>query len=68
MIDFGAIIFLAGTILAVWFLLKGGYKSISHKLGQIILCMLMIIIGGILMIVDYYIIQEHTSFITNAIL
>ncbi|MBR1963168.1 MAG: hypothetical protein IKA19_00515 [Muribaculaceae bacterium] len=68
MIDFGAIIFLAGTILAVWSMLKGGYKSISHKLGQIILCMLMIIIGGILMIVDYYIIQEHTSFVTNAIL
>lgn len=68
MIDIGAILFIAGTILVVWSLLKGGYQSINHKLGQIILCMLMVIVGGILMIVDYYVLQGHTSFVTDAIL
>lgn len=68
MIDLGAILFIAGTILVVWSLFKGEYQSINHKLGQIILCKLMMVVGGILMIVDYYVLQGHTSFVDDAIL
>lgn len=67
MIDIGAILFITGTFLSVISLFKRG-SNISQKLGQLILSMLIIMVGGILMIVDYYIRQGHSSFVTDAIL
>lgn len=67
MIDIGAILFITGTFLSVISLFKRG-SNISLKLGQLILSMLIMMVGGILMIVDYYIRQGHSSFVTDAIL
>ena len=67
MIDIGAILFITGTFLSVISLFKRG-SNISLKLGQLILSMLIMMVGGILMIVDYYIRQGHSSFVTDSIL
>ena len=61
MIDIGAIIFFAGLILII----RAAIKDADS--GQKALCVVMMAIGGILMIVDYYIIQGNTSFVSNAI-
>lgn len=58
MIDIGAILFLAGLMLIIRGLIKGENNGLS---------LIVMIVGGILMIVDYYIIQGNTSFVSNAI-
>ncbi|MBQ2046792.1 MAG: hypothetical protein II260_06335 [Muribaculaceae bacterium] len=62
LLDIGAMIFLAGLILVIRATIKDADS------GQKALCVVMMAIGGILMIVEHYIIQGNSSFITNAIM
>lgn len=62
LLDIGAMIFLAGLILVI------RAAIIDADSGQKALCVVMMSIGGILMIVEHYIIQGNTSFITNAVM
>lgn len=62
MIDIGAILFLAGLILII----RAAIKDADS--GQKALCVVMMAIGGILMIIDYYMLQGNSSFISNTIM
>ena len=62
MIDIGAIIFFAGFILII----RAAIKDADS--GQNALCVVMMAIGGILMIIDYYMLQGNSSFISNTIM
>lgn len=62
MIDIGAIIFFAGLILII----RAAIKDADS--GQKALCVVMMAIGGILMIIDYYMLQGNSSFISNTIM
>ena len=52
--DIGAVLFITGLIWMIWFLLK------KNK-GALILSVITSLIGGIIMIVSYYLLMNHQS-------
>lgn len=52
--DIGAVLFITGLIWIIWFLLK------KNK-GALILSVITSLIGGIIMIVSYYLLMNHQS-------
>ena len=52
--DIGAVLFITGLIWIIWFLLK------KNK-GAVILSVITSLVGGIIMIVSYYLLMNHQS-------
>lgn len=64
--DVGAVLFCIGLMLLIWFLLKR-QNNYQAKLVTLIICIVMEIIGGVLMVVDHYLVAGNASTITNLI-
>ena len=52
--DIGAVLFLIGLLWLIWFLIK-------QNKGAVILSVITSLIGGIIMIVSYYLLMNHQS-------
>lgn len=52
--DIGAVLFLIGLLWFIWFLIK-------QNKGAVILSVITSLIGGIIMIVSYYLLMNHQS-------
>ena len=52
--DIGAVLFIVGFLWLIWFLIK------KNK-GAVILSIITSLIGGIIMIVSYYLLMNHQS-------